>query len=434
MLGMSFRFSIVSGLFALLLVVTAAPGKPQAAQTAESFIDAIGVNTHFGNAAFTQNAYANKQIGAKLAALGVRHIRDHSYNDIGVQRVDALFKQYGIRATLVLGETTRSPADIVKLLKAHPAYEAVEGLNEPDFTPRTYKSFADNRATNDYAATRAFQDELHAALKADPKTKDIPVLSPALGRSNRSQFLMPIQFDVAAMHRYAWEGKAAMEPGFLLDDAIADMKQLRGDKPLWATESGYYNEPAAHPRAVPEDVAGVYMPRLVGEFFWRGVARTYIYELADQGTDKSAREQNFGLLRHDMTEKPAYVALRNLIALLREPKAPKSAAPFTPEALDFELAPPADAKLQPLGQNVLRKRDGTYVVLLWQQVSVYDAAKKEKLENPPIKQTVELAQSFNVKLYLPNESTTPTKTYEAVKTFELAVPDRVIAIELTRSK
>jgi hypothetical protein len=426
------RVLTVALLFAIIVFHAPASAKPQAAQSAEAFIDAIGVNTHFGNAAFPQNAYANKQIGAKLAALGIRHIRDHSYNDVGVQRVDALFKQYGIRATLVLGETTRSPADILKLLKAHPAYEAVEGLNEPDFTPRTYKSFSDDRAKNDYAAARAFQDELYAAMKADPKTKDIPVLSPAMGRSNRSQFLLPIQFDIAAMHRYAWEGKAAMEPGFLLDDAISDMKQLRGDKPLWATESGYYNEPAAHPRAVPEDVAGVYMPRLVGEFFWRGVARTYIYELADQGTDKSAREQNFGLLRHDMTEKPAYAALRNVIALLKEPKALKGAAPFAPVPLDFVLAPPADVKLQPLGQNVLQKRDGTYVVLLWQQVSIYDAARKEKLKNPAIKHTFELSEPFNVKLYLPNESTTPTKTYETVKTFDFEVLDRVIAIELTR--
>jgi hypothetical protein len=319
-----------------------ASAKPQAAESAESFVESIGVNTHFGNAGDPKNAYANAQIGAKLAALGVRHIRDHSYNDVGVQRVDALFKQHGIRATLVLGETTRSPADIVKLLKAHPAYEAVEGLNEPDFAQRTYKTFTDDRAKGDYPATRAFQDELYAAMKADPKTKDIPVLSPAMGRSNRAKMLLPIHFDIAAMHRYAWEGKTAMEPGFGLDDAIADMKTLRGDKPLWATESGYYNEPAAHPRAVLEDVAGVYMPRLVGEFFWRGVARTYLYELADQGTDKAQREQNFGLLRHDMSEKPAYVALRNLLQLLKEPKNAK-AAPFTPAALEYTLTLAPDA-------------------------------------------------------------------------------------------
>jgi hypothetical protein len=225
------------------LVSASAFAKPQAASPAAAWIDSIGVNTHFGNALYPENAYANKQIGAKLAALGVRHIRDHTHSDAGLRAVDDLHRRHGVRATLVLGETTRSPADIVKLLKAHPAYEAVEGLNEPDFTARTYKTFTDDRKTATYAATRAFQEELYAAVKNDPKTKSIPVLSPAMGRSNRSQFLVPIPFDVASMHRYAWEGKAAMEPGFGLKDAIADLAALRGDKPLWATESGYYNEP-----------------------------------------------------------------------------------------------------------------------------------------------------------------------------------------------
>ena len=170
----------------VLLCCPAASAKPLAVRPASAFVDSIGVNTHFGNATYAENAYANRQIGAKLAALGVRHIRDHTWNDAGLRIVDDLHRRHGIRATLVLGETTRTPADIVKLLKAHPADEAVEGLNEPDFTLRKYKSLADDREKGDYAATRAFQDELYAAVKGDPKTKAIPVLSPAMGRSNRS--------------------------------------------------------------------------------------------------------------------------------------------------------------------------------------------------------------------------------------------------------
>jgi hypothetical protein len=184
---------------------------------------------------------------------------------------------------------------------------------------------------------------------------------------------------------------------------------------------------------VPEDVAGIYTPRLVGEFFWRGVARTYIYELADQGTDKTQREQNFGLLRHDMSEKPAYVALKNLVTLVKEPPAPKG-DPFVPEPLDYQLAPPADVKLQPLGANLLQKRDGTYVLLLWQQVSVYDAANKTKIKNPPIEHTFTTAQPFDVALYLPNELTTPIKTHKAVKSFEFEVLDRMLVITLARPR
>ncbi len=419
----SFSFSLVA--VASVLAGAVASAAPRAAKSTRSFVDSIGINTHFGNAESPLNAYADPRIGAKLAALGVRHIRDHTNNDLGLKLVDELHRKHGIQATLVLGETTRSPGDLVKLLKTHPAYEAIEGLNEPDFTNRTYKTFADDRAKNEFPATRAFQDEMYAAIKADPKTKGIPVLSPAMGRSAKSQFLLPISCDIAAMHRYPWEGKTAMEPSFGLEEAIANMAKLRGDRPLWATESGYYNEPAAHARSAPEEVAGTYMPRLVAEFFNRGVARTYLYELADQGPDKAEREQNFGLLRHDMTEKPAYVALNNLIELLSEPKA----KPFSAGSLDVTLSPDAPT----VHRTLLQKSDGTFCLLLWQEVLSYDATTKRAIDNPPVEVVLSLTEPFNVRIFLPNDSTKPAATHRAAKTINLSAADRMLVVEFTRS-
>jgi len=132
----------------------------------------------------------------------------------------------------------RSPADLVNLLKAHPGYEAIEGLNEPDFNTRTYKGFTDSPSTNNYAATRAFQNDMFAAINADPLTQNITVLSPAMGRSSNSELLAPISFDVAAMHSYP----SAREPSFNLDTFIGQMSALRGTpaKPLMSTETGYF--------------------------------------------------------------------------------------------------------------------------------------------------------------------------------------------------
>ena len=420
------RACLVASIVVGLTLGAAASAKPQPAKSADVFIDSIGVNTHFGNSIFPENAYANRQIGAKLAALGVRHIRDHSYNDAGVKAVGDLHRKNGVRATLVIGETTRSPAEIVKLLKANPAYEAVEGLNEPDFAKRTYKSLADTK--KDYAATRAFQDELYAAVKADAKLKSLPVLSPAMGRSNRSQLLIPIQFDVAALHRYAWEGSTALEPSAGLDNAIANMSELRGERPLWATETGYYNHPADHGRSAPENVVGKYTPRLLAEFFNRGVARTYLYELADQGPDKTAREQNFGLLRHDMTEKPAYVALKNLITLLKEPEVRE----FTPGQLDFTLSPDTGAVLGSLHHTLLNKSDGRFYLLLWQEELSYDAEQKKDIDVPPRAIVLTLGQPYDVKTYLPNDSTKPIETQAGVTTLKLSVPDQLLVVEMSR--
>ena len=117
----------------LLLLTASAHAVVEQAKSADAFVDSIGVNTHYGNSIFTGgNAYANPAIDAKLAELGVRHIRDHSYNDAALAKIDGLYTNYGIKANLILGETSRTPTDLVNLLKAHPGYEAIEGLNEPD--------------------------------------------------------------------------------------------------------------------------------------------------------------------------------------------------------------------------------------------------------------------------------------------------------------
>jgi hypothetical protein len=416
--------------FAAALALTAASyAATETARSADAFVDSIGINTHYGNGIFVgSNAYGDRRIDAKLGALGIRHIRDHSYNDTGVALVDSVNLTYGIRADLILGETTRSPADLVTLLKQHPAYESIEGLNEPDFSVRSYNGLTDVPSSNDYSATRAFQNDLYAAVKADPQTAGVTVLSPAMGRSNKSQYLVPIQFDTAAMHNYAWASPAtvANEPSFGLDTALTDMATLRGAKPLMATETGYYTQPISNSKAVSESAQGKYMPRAYAEFFNRGIARTYAYELADQGPDTTVREQNFGLVRYDMTEKPAYTAMKNLIDLLKEPQAPA----FVPASLDMTITSSGD--LSKLHHTLLEKSDSTYYLMLWQEVVSYNSATKTEINNPLLPITLSLGESFAMAhTYLPNNSTTATGTYLNVSAINLSVPDQVLVVELS---
>jgi len=401
------------------------------AKPADSFVESLGVNTHYGNGIFTGgNAYADRRVDGKLAALGIRHIRDHSYNAEGVGFVDNLHATYGIRANLILGETTRSPADLVNLLKAHPAYEAIEGLNEPEFAGnRSYNGLTDNSGANQYPATRAFQNDLFAAIKADPQLANVTVLSPAMGRANRSQFLIPINFDVAAMHSYAWATPttSAREPSNGVDQALSDMAALRGTKPLWATESGYYNQLPSNTKSVPESVSGKYTPRLFAEFFNRGIGRTYVYELADQGANTTAREENFGLLRFDMTEKPAYAAMKNLIDLVEEPGAAAAAA-FTPSSLSYSITAPASVH-----HTLLQKSDGRFYMMLWNEVLSYDSVNKIDLNVSDVATTLALqGGEFDVRVFEPNASAIALATYSNVTALNLGVPDQMMVVELTR--
>lgn len=414
---------------ALGLTVAARPALAavELARPADAFVDSIGVNTHYGNSIYTGgNAYADPAVDAKLAALGVRHIRDHSYNNAALVKIDGLFTTYGIRANLILGETSRSPADLVNLLKAHPGYEAIEGLNEPDFNTRSYNSFTDSPSANNYSATRAFQNDMFTAINNDPLTQNVMVLSPAMGDSSKSQFLPPISFDFASMHSYP----SAREPTFNLDTKIGQMATLRGSpvKPLMSTETGYYNEPAVTvpstigDGSIPENISGKYMPRLYAEYFNRGVTRTYGYEFADQGQNTANREENFGLIRFNMTEKPAYTAMKNVIDLIEEP-----GTSFTPASLDYTLS----SNPTTLHHTLLQKSNGTFYLMLWQEVPCYNRFAESELTNAPLSITLTLNTQIALgRTYLPNGSINPTNSWLNPASMNLSVPDQMLVVEL----
>ncbi len=416
--------------FVLSLTILTANGFAvvERAKSADAFVDSIGVNTHYGNSIFAGgNAYADPNVDAKLAALGVRHIRDHSYNNEALAKIDGLYNTYGIRANLILGETSRSPADLVNLLKAHPGYEAIEGLNEPDFNTRSYLTFIDSPSTNNYSATRAFQNDMFNAINNDPLTQHIQVLSPAMGNSNNSQYLPPISYDYAAMHSYP----SAREPTFNLDTKMGQMSPLTTNvgKPLMCTETGYYNEPAVTtPSAIgdgsiPEHISGRYMPRLFAEYFNRGVTRTYAYEFADQGPNTQSREENFGLIRFNMTEKPAYVALKNLIDIVEEP-----GASFTPTSLDYSIAGGTSA----LHHTLLQKSSGTFYLMLWQEVAAYNRFSETELTITPLSITLTLNTPMALgRTYVPYNSTSATNTWVNPGSMNLSVSDQMLIVELT---
>jgi hypothetical protein len=410
---------------AILAVCAGASASPEAARPADAFVDSIGVNSHYGNAIYTGgNAYADRRIDQKLADLGVRHLRDHSWNDTATGLIDNLYAAYGIRTNLILGETSRSPADLVNLLKQHPGYEAVEGLNEPDFNTRSYNGLTDSPSTHDYSATRAFQSDLYAAIKADPQTQQVKVFSPAMGTPNNSQYLKPIPFDYVSMHSYP----SAREPTFNLDPFITQangMNDPGNPKPIMATETGYYNAPVQF-GYVPENVSAKYIPRLFAEYFNRGIQRSYLYELADQGPDKTDREQNFGLIHFDMTEKPAYTAMKNLIDLLEEP----GMTSFPAGMLDYTVSGSAD--LSKLHHTLLEKSGGIFYLLLWQEAAGFNRSSGTEIVNSTLDVTLSFAHSMSqVRTYLTNQSLSPTAMYADTSSINLSVPDQMMVVEIS---
>lgn len=361
------RISVV----AILLSAASALLPPAAAaepvRPADEFVDSIGVNVHmtYGDTAYRDR---DRLIDA-LSAAGIRHVRDGLSHD--TDYAYASFNRMaglGIRTTFIMGDPSERGDTLDQLLfelrnKLTRAAEAVEGPNEYDHSGDP--SWADN--------LRAYQGRLHAAIKDDPRLAHLPVLAPSLITWQSHAALGPIgSIDLGNKHPYA--GGDMPEAG--IENELSVAARVAGARPVVATEAGYHNAIATGDghRPASEDAAATYIPRMFLEHFRRGIPRTFAYELIDEWPDPERRHQesNFGLLRNDYSEKPAFRRLASLIAVLADPG---PAHPVTP--LDVAIDGPAD-----LRRVALQKRDGTHFLVLWRAVRVWDPVARRAMHAP----------------------------------------------------
>jgi hypothetical protein len=90
-----------------------------------------------------------------------------------------------------------------------------------------------------------------------------------------------------------------------------------------------------------------------------GVTRTYVYELVDNGGGDFG---SYGLADANGTTKPAYAAVKNLLAHLSDP-----GPPIVPGSLSYALAAPA-----PVHHALFGKRDRSCVHALWLEAAEWD--------------------------------------------------------------
>ena len=124
-------------------------------------------------------------------------------------------------------------------------------------------------------------------------------------------------------------------------------------KSVIVTEAGYHN--ATHKYGVSEQASAKYLPRLYLEYFNQGIERTYIHQLLDLDSNPQAdRPQlNYGLLRYDGSEKPAFVALKNLITILKDTA---NSSHQSLEYLDYAII----GNTANINHTLLQKKDGEF--------------------------------------------------------------------------
>jgi hypothetical protein len=390
------------------------------ARTADEFVDSIGVNTH---SYYKTGPYANYAWREKLLGSGIRHIRENLQRGSATQasRVNDLYAAGGIRASFIFDprrDRGGSVSELLWRLKSSmlAATAQVEGPNEYEDEPEAdWPEVA--------AAAGEYQADLYSMVKGDPATAHLTVLGPSVAHptgyaawGNLSEWL-----DQGNMHSYP----GGRMPSASLGEWTVAAQTTSGAKPVQATETGYHNALSttdAH-KPASERAAGIYLPRTYLEHFRRGVKRTFAYELLDEGTSSSDIEEAFGLLRSDYSDKPSMVALRNLIALLQDP-----GPAFEPGSLKYSLVnAPSDVR-----QVLLQKRDGSFWLALWREVSVWDQTDREDFHPGSASVTLDLAEPVvQAAVYLPNRSTTATRTVGAAASLTLDIGPAVTLVELT---
>jgi hypothetical protein len=382
-----------AALAAVLIALAILPhgARGEGAAPAGAFVDSIGINTH---TYYSDTVYGARfpDVKQRLAELGIHHIRENLVVDRpdqyqGLRELSAM----GIRSTLVLGDPDEGEANLQELLattggELGGAVEALEGPNE-----------FDQRGGSDWAQRlRQYQQRLYVAVKSDPALAGLPVLGPSIVQRAHEQELGDISgmLDYGNTHSYP-DGE---EPESNIASRLESAGWNSGSKPVIATETGYHTALGGNGEHEPvsEQAMATYLPRLYLEYFRRGIPRTFSYELLDEGPGGVEQEDSFGLLRNDLTPKPAFDALRSTIRLLDDP-----GPAFTPVPLDYRVGGDRTG----LSRLLLQKRDGSYYLALWRSESVWDTASRSPLQ--PYGGIVQLRFRRTIKsavAYLPSRS------------------------------
>ncbi len=398
-------------------------GAAEIARHADDFVDSMGINLHLEISAPVYNE-------PLIGGLGLRHFRSNvkpSSTATLLTRLTSLYANYGTRVNIICDSTLITPIQYRDLMKGA-MFESIEGLNEPDGTTRSYLSLTDNAAAQSYPATLTFQQDLFNAMSSDPATVAKTVLSPAMSNPANSVYLRGVAADVIAMHSYPAQ---QMPTGGLLTSYVMPSAELMaspnsGVMTLIASETGYQGGNVS--TGISDPAAAKYIPRTYAEYFRLGIAQTYLYEMVDK-----AGSTKYGLLDSAFGYKPAYTTVKNLVSLLGEStwNASRaswvSPATFSPGVLDYTISGGASS----VHHVLLQKSDGTFYLLLWQEVPSYDSTLHLDITNP----TVPVSLAFNISITsaaLYNlQSATPIATYGITRTLTVNVPDEVVVLQLT---
>lgn len=267
------------------------------------------------------------------------------------------------------------------LLPNYPSVDAIEGPNEYDQT-----------------SDAAWAADLRAFLPVVwgmGQTNGLPVIGPSLTQIDSYPALGNVAstMNYANLHAY-WGGRNPETGGWGPPDAQNnyygsmpyDFDELNTDSPgktVMMTETGYVVNNTPSQNVIPESVEAIYEPRLLLHAWNMGIRRTYVYELMDDPSSPAG----FGLLRTDLTPRPAYTAIASLMGLLSD-----GSGAFSPQVLHYWL----DGAGPNVETTVLQKQDGSFWLAIWDPRCIFDVNAVTPIQTTPQTVTLSVANGMTI--------------------------------------
>lgn len=371
--------------------------------TIGEFIDSIGVNTHWN---YTDTPYGASytSVSQKLIDSGIKHMRagcnDPAGNGSSTKAIRDLRTRGSISSMVAMEPSEGTIANQIACIKAHNtavagAVDSVEGPNEPDTFWQPHQSGGQIYGGNGYpTGAKNFLCDVFTAINADSATAALPVVGMSFGinyeTTDYSSGELAPCVDWGNAHPYPGNGEPfganfsyaglsfyfneGTNPGINVAEEKDHFNQIvnwYGTKPMAASETGYSTYDGGTP-----DLAlhAKYMPRLFAEYFRLGIKRTFAYEFVDEFSDSGNTDQqsHYGLLKNDLTAKPAYTAMKALMGRMHITQGDPPLSPTPPSrTLTLTWTMPSGYTAHPefVRSMLLKRADNGYALFLWHEIA-----------------------------------------------------------------
>jgi hypothetical protein len=386
-------------LLSILVIATSLPSPFARAQSAslpteqaapaQALVNTSGVNTHL---TYADSLYSTDwpAVFSDLQQLGVKHIRDGYYTLQGPNDPIALehqqLAQIGITTDYVVPYgADMTPSTVINFAQAVGDMEALEAPNECDVL---------SNCVGGGNIGIGFVVGYLPWIVTAAQSVNVPVIGPsfALYTSYATAGNIASLMSINSIHEY-FGGRYPGSDGWGAPDAQGN---FYGSLPFWIdmsnldapgvtpaiTETGYMSFPSTTtPFTVPESVAESYTLRTLLLAFKDGFQETFFYQLVDDPSSPAG----YGLLRSDMSQKPSFTALSNLLSLLSD-----QGGTFTPGSLPYQIYG-GDSNLNHL---LLQKSDGSYWLALWLEEPSWDPVNVVSLPVTPENIAINLGSGY----------------------------------------